>query len=186
MFSQTINTKSFDGFILCGGGDIHPSFYGQENNGCTDINIKRDIAEFKLIESFIKSKKPVFGICRGHQVINVFFGGDLYQNIASSKFHQAKNSEDNIHRVSIKRGSKLSRLYGNTLITNSSHHQAIKKVGKGIIETALWNEKINEAIEHISLPVFSVQWHPERITEKETEKGCKDGKRLFDYFISLC
>ena len=186
IFSQTINTQNFDGFILCGGGDISPKFYNQENTGSKDINLKRDKAEFKLLEGFIKSKKPILGICRGHQVINVFFGGDLYQDISYSKFHIAKNNEDNLHRINIKRGSKLSRMYGNSIITNSAHHQAIKKVGDGLIETALWNEKLNEAIEHINLPIFSVQWHPERIFEKEIIKGCAKGKTIFDYFISIC
>jgi len=186
IFSETTDTKKFDGLILCGGGDISPSYYGQENNGSYDIDTKRDICEFKLIESFIKEKKPIFGICRGHQVINVFFGGDLFQDIESSKFHKGTTKGDSIHKVHIKPGSKLSRIYGRSIITNSSHHQAINKLGEGIMSTVLWHEEINEASEHISLPIFSVQWHPERIFQEQIENGLAQGKKLFDYFISLC
>ena len=78
---------TYDGLILCGGVDIHPKWYNEEINGTVNIDEKRDASEFKLVQAFIDAKKPIMGICRGCQLLNVAFGGTLYQDIENSKEH---------------------------------------------------------------------------------------------------
>lgn len=185
-FNEAPDISDYSALLLCGGGDIAPEYYGQINNGSYDIDRKRDLAEFRLIEKFVSANKPIFGICRGHQVINVFFGGTLIQDLELASFHRALESGDRIHNVYTKPGSILSRVYGRKLLTNSAHHQGIDKTGEGLMATATWKNNVNEAIEHIKLPLFSVQWHPERITKNEVDRGCAEGKKLFDYLISIC
>ena len=176
---------SFSGLLLCGGGDIDPIRYGKQNISSHGINTERDELELKLLDSFVQKEKPVFGICRGHQLINVFFGGTLTQNLTAAYLHTSR-SGDLIHRVVSKPGSILSHLYGREFLVNSSHHQGIECLGKGLQATAYWQESVIEACEHSSLPVFSVQWHPERLTGIMKTRNTKDGAMLFKYFIKLC
>lgn len=177
--------EPFSGLILCGGGDIDPNRYGEENRACRGIDPERDALEFALLDRFIKAKKPVFGVCRGHQLLNVYFGGTLFQDLASASLHSSR-AGDLIHSVHAKPGSILSRLYGREFLVNSAHHQGVARLGEGLIATGCFDENVIEACEHLSLPVFSVQWHPERLTGAFRSKHTKDGAKLFRYFVRLC
>ena len=176
---------AFSGLLLCGGGDLDPARYGAQNCGSHGIDPSRDALEFELLDRFVQKKKPVFGVCRGHQLLNVYFGGTLFQDLASASRHSSR-AGDLIHSVHAKPGSILSRLYGREFLVNSAHHQGVARLGEGLIATGCFDENVIEACEHLSLPVFSVQWHPERLTGAFRSKHTKDGAKLFRYFVRLC
>lgn len=175
-----------DGLILCGGSDIHPGRYGEEIDGSVDIDLARDEVEFALLEAYIKAGKPILGICRGHQLINVFFGGSLWQDIPEAALHTRKNGRDAAHTVNAIPDSVVGRLYGERFAVNSSHHQALKAVGKGLRVTARWEDSRIEAIEHETLPIIGVQWHPERMCFRHKREDTVCGEALLRYFIDLC
>jgi len=176
----------YDGLVLCGGGDIAPKYFGEELNGSYNIDIERDKAEFALLRAYLDAGKPVLGICRGHQLINVFFGGTLYQHLPEAELHKSHDGKDSVHSIKTVSNSVLAKLYGESFVTNSSHHQAVKKLGEGIRATAYWNEQYVEAIEHISYPVLGVQWHPERMCFKHERDDTVCGAEILKYFINLC
>lgn len=175
----------FDGLLLTGGGDVDPARYGQENTASVGIDPARDEAEFALINSFLQAGKPILGICRGHQILNVALGGTLIQHLPNAHLHTGK--QDLIHPVSTVRGSLLHRLYGAEFVSNSSHHQAVGIPADGMCVTA-WSENgaVVEACEHESLPVFSVQFHPERMTPELTAGAAADGLPVIRAFLELC
>lgn len=173
---------SFDGLLLCGGGDVDPKFYNEEINGSTNIDIERDEIEFALMEAFLKAGKPIMGICRGHQLINIYFGGSLYQDLPEAEMHKGGKA----HEVKAEQGSLLHSLYGESFSVNSTHHQAVKKVGKGLHATAFWNDKYIEATEHETLPIISVQWHPERMCFSMKREDTVDGAPIIKHFLEMC
>ena len=176
----------YDGLILCGGGDIDPKYYGEEVCGSYSIDPQRDEVEFALLKAFIDTGKPVLGICRGCQLINVFFGGSLYQHLPESGMHQSREGVDSVHNVTATQGSILSGLYSTEFAVNSSHHQAVKDLGENLRATAYWNDQYIEAIEHNLLPIFAVQWHPERMCFGKARIDTVCGDKIFKHFISMC
>lgn len=176
------SVAEYDGLLLSGGGDIEPKYYGEEIDGSTRIDPERDVMEFSMLDTFVRAGKPVLGICRGHQLINVFFGGSLYQDIAESGWHTGEK----IHAISTENGSILRALYGASFPVNSSHHQAVKKLGNGLRVTALWEDTYAEAIEHTSLPIIGVQWHPERMCFEHRREDTVDGAKIIEHFVHLC
>lgn len=177
---------NYDGLILCGGADINPERYGEEMNGAVDIDLERDAAEFALLKAYLDAGKPVLGVCRGHQLINVFFGGTLYQDMVEADFHKRHNENDSVHEVSAISDSIVGRLYGDSFSVNSSHHQAIKALGTGLRATAYWNSQYIEAVEHSDYPVFSIQWHPERMCFSNKRDDTVCGADIFSHFIDMC
>ena len=177
---------NYDGLVLCGGGDIDPKYYNEEICGSYSIDLKRDAAEFVLLKAFVDAGKPVLGICRGCQLINVFFGGSLHQHLPESDLHQSLDGMDAVHKVTAVEGSILSTLYGDDFVVNSSHHQAVKQLGDGLRAAAYWNGQYIEAIEHVLLPIFAVQWHPERMCFAKSRNDTVCGAEIFKYFISVC
>ena len=163
--------RELDGLVLMGGSDVSPESYGEKplKPEWTGDRI-RDDYEITLLRSFIAAGRPVLGVCRGAQVINVGQGGTLYQDIAS-QFPGAINHRNwdiydrNSHATAIVPGSGLARLYpGMTLTkTNSVHHQAARELGRDLVVEA-WSEPdhVVEAIRWNGPSyVFAVQWHPE-------------------------
>ena len=177
---------SYDGLILCGGADMHPKYYGEEIDGSVGIDLARDEAEVALLKAYVEAGKPILGICRGHQLINVFFGGSLYQDIAESELHKRENDQDKVHLVSAASDSMLARLYGESFYVNSAHHQALKDLGQGLRATAYWNDRHVEAIEHTELPIIGVQWHPERMCFKNKREDTVCGADIIKHFLDLC
>ncbi len=121
----------YDGLILTGGSDINPKFYGEAVNGSVNIDDDRDVLEFALIKAFVDAKKPILGICRGYQILNVYFGGTLIQHLENADTHKATPEGDSVHKVTADNGSLAEKLYSRSFYVNSAHHQAIKKVGGG-------------------------------------------------------
>lgn len=173
------------GLLLPGGGDVDPSFYHQENCGSRDIDRSLDRSQFALLEQYRNSGKPVLGICRGHQMINVFFGGNLTQDLPTADHHQRKMGKDVIHSNAAEPGSFLTPLYGHEFTTNSAHHQGIHGLGKNLMAVQYADDGVIEAIRHEILPIFGVQWHPERIMGKFSNPDTVDGSILFRSFLSL-
>jgi len=180
--AQEHDPAACDGLLLPGGGDIDPSRYGAENTASKDIDPLRDEEELRLAAAFIAAGKPILGICRGHQLINVAFGGTLRQHIDG---HASINRVDTIHSVHAAPGSFLHSIYGEHFNVNSAHHQAVDQLGEGLVAVQ-WHGEIIEAMSHISLPVYSVQWHPERLFEGGKDTDTVSGQRLIDWFVEQC
>ena len=146
------------GLIIAGRDrDIHPKYYGKE----PDENIEypeddyEDELDFKLIETFNKSNKPILGVCSGLQSLNVCFGGTLKQHIDN---HTSENGLIK-HNITVEKDSFLYSIYGEKSLVNTIHHQAINKVADGFKVTAIAEDGIIEAIENGKL--IGIQWHPE-------------------------
>lgn len=180
-------SSDFDALILCGGSDVHPRRFGEDINGSRNIDEKRDIIEFELFDRFIQQGKPILGICRGHQLINIALGGGLYQDIPEAEKHISLNGIAQRHYVISYGDSFLSRLYGYEYPVNSSHHQAISNLGNGLRNIASSrDDEYCEAFIHKSLPIIGIQWHPERMSFSSYRDDTVDGKYVFEYFLDLC
>ncbi len=157
-----------DLLLLGGGGDVDPAFLGLEDAGSRQIDPLRDAVEFALVRRFLAEDKAIFGICRGHQVLNLALGGTLCQDIGLplERFHSPQPhgcSHDLLHGLWLETDSFLGRCYGTWMLANSHHHQAIRTVGAGMRAIA-WSESgLIEATEHQHRPLYSVQFHPERL-----------------------
>lgn len=177
---------SYDGLILCGGCDIDPGYYREPVDGSVNIDSARDKTDFALLEAYIKAGKPVLGICRGFQLINVFFGGSLHQDIPDSAFHRNGKDHYITHRVTAVADSVVGALYGTSFPVNSAHHQAVKQLGAGLRPTAVWENTYIEAFEHETLPIFATQWHPERMCFGQKREDTVDGTGIFEKFVAMC
>ena len=181
IYAPSPSAEGYAGLILSGGCDLDPSLYGEGMNGAVEVDPVRDSAELMLCDSFIKQGKPVLGICRGFQLLNVYFGGSLYQHIEGHR----SDGADMLHRVETVEGSLMYRLFGGEITVNSIHHQAVKTLGNGLRITQKADDGIAEAFEHQSLPVVGVQWHPERLCLKGKREDAVDSLPIFDYFASI-
>lgn len=178
----------FDGLLLCGGGDMDPAYFHQENAGSEDIDLIRDETELELFRRFFEAGKPILGICRGHQVINVALGGDLIQHIGDTLCifhrHSSDHAGDKAHAVYSADASWLRDTYGKVFTVNSSHHQAVGRPGEGL-EAILWSESgIVEALQHKTYPLVSVQFHPERMMLDRERPDTVSGKPVFEHFLA--
>lgn len=179
-----IDAGRYDRLILPGGGDIDPAFFGEENRGSTRIDRELDEQQFAVFRRFFDDGRPVLGICRGCQIINVALGGTMIQDLPSALRHKGlPDGGDNHHRASAVPGSVLAGLYGTEFPVNSSHHQGCGRLGKGLKCTMLSDDGVAEAIEHETKPVLGVQWHPERTGFSFLSPAAVDGEKLFRYFL---
>ncbi len=177
-----------DFLILTGGEDLSPHLYDEEMlAGCGDPLVHRDIYDIRLFKIAMKIGVPVLGICRGAQVINVALGGTLYQDLkyideVSIKHNNNTNQRLVTHKISIKDGSFLSKLYGNEVWVNSFHHQAVKKLADNIEIIANSTDDVVEAFEGRSNNTFflGVQWHPEMMAAANESQMLN----LFKFFIN--
>lgn len=183
-----MKVEDYDGLLLPGGGDINPVRYGQENQGSTMVVDALDKLQFAVLDDFVKSGKPVFGICRGHQVINVYFGGTLIQHLPTS-FRHARRLEDpdKVHRCLVNQGSWLAEIYGTEFFHNSAHHQAVDRFGENLVPDSYCPEDGTvEAMHHSILPVYSVQWHPERMCLAWEREDTVNGLPALQFFSRVC
>lgn len=175
------------GLVLCGGGDIESALYGQENQGSYPPDQDRDQAELALFQAFYEAGKPILGICRGLQLINVALGGTLIQDLPPEQaiFHTWPQG-DLVHPVFSPEGSALNKLYGPVLSVNSAHHQAVDRLADGL-EAAAWSESgVVEALELPGYPLLGVQFHPERMAFGKRRLDTVDGAAIFAWFVDTC
>ena len=177
-----------DGLLLCGGGDIDCALYGQEDRGSQPPDHDRDQAEIALFNAFYEAGKPILGICRGMQMINILLGGTMVQDMPAEQciFHSLPTPGDAVHPVRCQEDSILGRLYGPIFHVNSHHHQAVDQVGKGLKLTA-WSESgVPEALELPGYPLLGVQFHPERMCFGHRRLDTVDGADIFSWLIAQC
>lgn len=173
-----------DGLLLTGGDDVLPMFVGEEPHPALgDVDPKRDQFDFTLLKLCSDRCMPIMGICRGHQVINLYFGGVNYQDIKSLQptvlQHSQKSGKAFVsHTVDVSEGTILKKMFGKeSLRVNSFHHQAVKQVADGFVETAVAVDGINEGMEAMPIrEIYSVQWHPEGLID-----SCHSMLPLFEY-----
>jgi len=195
---RTIRAKHYvdalDGLLLQGGADMSPKSYGEAPlNPLWTGDEVRDQYEIELFHEFVTQGKPVFGICRGHQVINVALGGSLYQDIATqcpdkSSHRDETRYDSHFHDMRILSNTWLSRVYPGVDVkrVNTIHHQAIKHLGEGlVVEATSEPDGIVEAIrwEGHSF-VVGVQWHPEFIDPNDA--SLIDSRPLLNAFLTAC
>ena len=176
-----------DGLLLSGGEDVDPTYYGQEpTEKCGKPDKYRDHVEMKMLEAFLPTGKPILGICRGEQLMNVYFGGTLHQDIA----HVATCCHDDFrrknrgnHTVTVKSSTKLAQIIGQEVFpVNSLHHQAADTVAPTLIASAVSEDGIVEAVEQPDHRFcIGVQWHPEHMSAFSRLQ-----RRIFDTFVAAC
>ena len=172
-----------DGFILSGGEDVHPFFYGEEAaSALGGVNYERDLSDMWLLKAAIKLNKPVLGICRGEQLTNVTMGGTLYQDIPSQfpnrpvlQHGQRSNGAMPIHHVNVVKDSHLYEIMQQEqLAVNSFHHQAVKDVAPDFKVVATAPDGVIEAIEGFpKYNILAIQWHPEYFAQLGDEQWVK-------------
>jgi putative glutamine amidotransferase len=157
---------ALDAIVFSGGADVDPSRYGADAHPETDVpQTRRDAFELALLQAALERDMPTLAICRGFQLLNVVRGGDLVQHLpekVGSDEHKRVPGEFAVHPVEIKEGSRLAEIVGAAPQVTSHHHQALGRVGKGLVETAWSADGTLEAVEDPSLRfAVGVQWHPE-------------------------
>lgn len=176
--TAAMTARRVDGFIFPGGADVDPVLYGETPiPALGPVNRELDEFQIAVLETAIKHRKPVLGVCRGIQIINVALGGSLFQDISTQletkqNHMQQSLSYDVDHPVDIVSGTRLHGLLGSRIMVNSRHHQAVKTLGKGLIVTAKSPDGIMEAAEHETLPIDLIQWHPELLLKKNDDMLC--------------
>ena len=171
----------FDGFLFAGGVDVHPRHYGEEIKfDSVEVFEARDDFELALYAAAKKSGKPILGICRGVQLINVAEGGSLYQHIDGHS--QEESGTVQTQKVLLENDTPLSRMANGaeSIMTNTFHHQAVKQIAPGFLPMAWSEEGICEGIynpEHKFL--MGVQWHPEIFWQND-----ETATNLFKEFIA--
>ena len=164
----TTRIEIFDGLLIPGGVDVNPKLYGQENIASEPPDDVLDEITMKAIKLFFENGKAILGICRGLQILNVYFVGTLKQDIPNHK---------NIdHKIKLEKDSILQKYYGNEMVVNSIHHQCIDKLGSGLSPIAYAEDGVIEAFIHKNNKIIGTQFHPERM---------QNGEKIFEIFNTM-
>jgi putative glutamine amidotransferase len=184
-----LSLESYDGFLFAGGEDVDPEFYGEAPKFDTvRTDRARDEFEFKLLDWATHHRHPVLGICRGAQMINVRFNGTLFQDLKAEaalevNHQQIAPRQEATHGVTLTDPeSKLASVFQGSCRVNSMHHQAIRRLGRGLKVTARSEDGLVEALEGAGDGpwLMAVQWHPEEIVDRPEQR------KLFELFLTHC
>lgn len=173
----------YDGLLLPGGKDIDPILFGQKNLGSREIEPALDRIQLTLLHRFVLSGKPILGICKGMQLIQVYFGGSICQHLPSAQTHEWKGA-DQYHASSALPNTLLSRLYSQRFNVNSAHHQGIEIPAPRLAVMQYADDQVIEGLYHKMLPIVGVQWHPERLHPDCGFLQAVDGSVLIASFLS--
>ncbi len=178
-----VNVDDYDALLIPGGADVDPKFYGEKKSPlCFGVNEELDAWEIGLAKRFAAAGKPILGICRGCQVLNVAFGGTLVQHITGKVKHSSLTG-DVVHPTKAEAGSWIAEVFGKTdVVTNSAHHQCVKDIAPGFAAVQHAEDGIIEAIVHDELPIWAVQWHPERMSYALRREDTENGELIFRFF----
>jgi len=181
---------SVDGLVLTGGGDVDPAFYGGDPSNVLlkGVDQRRDEFEMSLLDKAQSRRIPILGICRGLQVVNVFLGGTLYVDFPSAGFQQHSPSleiPDRRHVVNVVDGAYLMEVTGvRTGEVNSFHHQGAEKAGIGLTVSSSSEDGVIESLERENAKgeslLLLVQWHPERMKDRQNPFALNIGRRFMD------
>ncbi|OTN77339.1 hypothetical protein A5886_002439 [Enterococcus sp. 8G7_MSG3316] len=176
-----------DKLLLAGGHDVSPQHYGETLHPLIQgTHPERDAFELALIKEAVAQKKPIFGVCRGMQLINVAFGGSLYQDLSLMENPHLKHVQlptpfrFATHDVTLNADSQLGKLLGTTYPVNSFHHQAVKEIAKDFQVIATAPDGVVEAIEShaFGAPILGIQWHPELAAQTRPSE-----QAIFTFFV---
>ncbi len=179
--------KAVDAILIPGGADVDPSLYGEEPAYSEETSLKNDNFQIMAIREAISQGKPVFGICRGMQVINVALGGSLYQDLEKEMEGSIRHTcyekpESPAHDLKLESSGFLSLLLGKReMKVNSLHHQGIKRLAEGLKVAAFSPDGLIEAVENREKRIYAVQYHPEALAMADDG----DSKALFSFFSSI-
>ena len=182
--------QSLDGLLLSGGSDLDPGYYGEEPVPELGITLpERDAFEMTLVRLALRRRMPVFGICRGMQVLNVALGGTLYQDLPSQwEWDVLKHRQDTpkwqpTHEVRVREGSYIAEVMGCEVVkVNSYHHQGVRVLAEGLVATGRSSDGVIEAVEAEDLSqrwLLGVQWHAEAMRGAGPQQEC-----LFEAHVS--
>lgn len=175
---------AIDGLIITGGRDVEPSVYGSDAHPATDQPARdRDAWEFALLKAALRRNTPVLGICRGAQVLNVALGGTLHQHLPDviGRNHKRGDAVFATSTVRTTKGTKLAAMVGPSVEVQCYHHQAIDRLGDGLVVSATDDDGLIEAVEAPDRDfVVAVQWHPEETREDvRIVGGLVEAARIF-------
>lgn len=174
--------QRIDGLLLPGSRDMDPKYYNEEPHPkLRPMSLERTKMEFAILEESLNRALPVIGICGGMQLLNVFFGGNLYQDIYAFLPDAMPHEKGALHEVMISKNTKLFDIVRQDLVSvKSYHHQAVKDIGSGLKQSAQTQDNIVEGIESADGEyILGIQWHPE-LEESESSK------KIFESFIEEC
>ncbi len=184
-----LRAEEMDGILFAGGEDVDPEFYGEPKRyDNVHVNRARDRFELGLLDQALRRRLPILGICRGAQMINVKFGGTLYQDLKSDRHTEIEHRQTGdrsatTHQVTVTEPeSRLSASIQGSCRVNSLHHQAIRRLGRGLKVTAHSEDGLVEAVEAADDYPFllAIQWHPEELLEHPEQR------QIFKDFIAAC
>jgi putative glutamine amidotransferase len=170
-----------DGLLLTGSlDDVHPAVYGEAPRFADGIDLRLDLGDIATLRAAIREGVAVLGVCRGHQLLNIAMGGTLYQDVVCDGLTRTAHS-GHVHDVETSAATTMRRWLGPRPEVSSEHHQALRRIGRGLRVTSTSPDGVPESIE-LTGPSFAVgiQWHP------ELPVSARAGERLAEGFVESC